>query len=442
MELTGTPECQGDQRSVPLTEVADGATAHCYGWNRRVCLYMVFVRSTQAAIATKDFLDIYLYDISRSNILVGKIESTRGLAMLLLLAPFGLMTDRFDRRRLLQVVSLFKIIPTILCIIGITTDSIPLLWPSLVLFSMSNQVSNQVLDVLYVDNIPDLETRTRGLSRKEMLTWLGTSMGPLLAILITFLHSGSGWSLPLVRNVVRIGLVCTLIVEPAVLLLVNVSNSSQHHSPHLGARGSNSGHDGVPSWTQEKVCGVRKRWLIPVWTDLVWAGTQLGGSMSLTYVSLFFRKDFRMGPNSLMCLRFCESMLLAQANHMTPRIVDCVGRGWACIVFILGGSVLMACVAGARVVWLAAPLFVLRTAVARANVPCTQSIIYECVAKQHRGRWSAVTSFKSASNGVGSFVGGHLADHTGDYRVGFLLTAIIHGVSGLLLIPVARMLPS
>lgn len=46
-------------------------------------------------------------------------------------------------------------------------------------------------------------------------------------------------------------------------------------------------------------------------------------------------------------------------------------------------------VASAHQTFLAATLFILRTAIARANVPCVQSIIFESVLPKHRGRWTA-----------------------------------------------------
>ena len=45
-------------------------------------------------------------------------------------------------------------------------------------------------------------------------------------------------------------------------------------------------------------------------------------------------------------------------------------------------------VAAVHQTWLAALLFVFRTAFARANVPCVQSIIFESVLVKHRGRWA------------------------------------------------------
>ena len=53
----------------------------------------------------------------------------------------------------------------------------------------------------------------------------------------------------------------------------------------------------------------------------------------------------------------------------------------------------------------------------------------------------AITSFKSATNGAGAWVGGYLADRTGDYRAGFLLTASIQMICGVSYVPVAFMVP-
>ncbi|CAK9014253.1 Hypothetical protein SCF082_LOCUS12269 [Durusdinium trenchii] len=173
----------------------------------------------------------------------------------------------------------------------------------------------------------------------------------------------------------------------------------------------------------------------------MWGGTQIAGSMSLKYVPLFFRKDFAMTPSWLMVLRVAENCSLATMNWATPFISSKLGRAWAAILFIFAGGALMLGVANLGIAWLAATLFILRTTFARANVPCVQSIIFESVLPRHRGRWTAITSFKSATNGAGAWVGGYLADLTGDYRAGFSLTAGVHMLCAMLYVPVAFMVP-
>jgi len=238
---------------------------------------------------------------------------------------------------------------------------------------------DQVLQVFLVDNILPGQ-RTLLLSRKEMLSWTGTAVGPMVALLLVNLHAKTDWSIPLLQNVVCAGFVGYLFVEPAVLLLRNAHASIGND---VGTSTS------LPDWTQELKCGMKKQWLVPVWTEIRWGGTQIAGSMSLKYVPLFFRKDFAMSPSWLMILRMAENLSLAAMNFATPTISAKMGRAWAAIIFILVGGILMLGVASAHQTFLAATLFILRTAIARANVPCVQSIIFESVLPKHRGRWTA-----------------------------------------------------
>lgn len=213
-----------------------------------------------------------------------------------------------------------------------------------------------------------------------MLSWLGTAVGPLLALLLVNLHADTGWSVPLLQNVICAGLIGFFFVEPAVLLLRNATPAKQNDA---------SASATLPSWTQEVRCGVRKQWLVPVWTEIMWGGTQIAGSLSLKYVPLFFRKDFCMSPSGLMMLRVAENLSLAAMNWATPVISAKMGRAWAAILFIFSGGLLMLGVAATlHQTWLAATLFILRTTFARANVPCVQSIIFESVLPKHRGRWT------------------------------------------------------
>ena len=246
--------------------------------------------------------------------------------------------------------------------------------------SKVNGPFDQVLQVFLIDNIIP-EQRTLLLSRKEMLSWLGTAVGPLLALLLVNLHADTNWSVPLLQNVLCAGFVGYLFVEPAVLLLRTSSVGTNVPEPDAST-------SALPAWTQEVRCGVRKQWLVPIWTEIMWGGTQIAGSMSLKYVPLFFRKDFGMSPSWLMILRVAENLSLATMNWATPFISSKLGRAWAAICFILFGGFLMQGVASLQQSWLAATLFVLRTTFARANVPCVQSIIFESVQPQHRGRWT------------------------------------------------------
>ena len=290
---------------------------------------------------------------------------------------------------------------------------------------------DQVLQVFLIDNsMPD--ERTVLLSRKEMLTWLGSAAGPILGLLLVNLHEDTAWSVPLLENVLCAGFFGYLLVEPAVLLL--------RPAPLASCTASTDSRP-LPDWTQEVRCGLRKQWLVPIWTDVAWAGTQIAGSLSLKYVPLFFRKDFNMSPSGLMLLRVVENLSLAAMNWAAPAISKTTGRAWAAIFFISAGSLWMLGVASLRNVWLVSALFVLRTAFARANVPFIQSIIFEAVLPRHRGRWTAVTSFKSATNGAGAWVGGFLADRTGDYRLSFALTAGMQLLCAVSLIPIAFMVP-
>lgn len=434
----------------------DGAAAGARTRSRnvRVCLYLFLARAVQAAIGTQDFLDIYLFDISGTNELVGKVESARGIASLIMLLPMGLLADRCGRQKLLRCIAVAKAFPVAAAVAGVSTDNLMLLWPSLVMLAVADQSFDQVLQVVVVDSVLDAAGRSRILSRKEALTWGGRAVGPLLAMLVIFTHASSsgggggasggepsGWSLSMVRSIVLVGLSSFIVVEPAVLFLRRGDAPAPAQGQACAGGAGAGAEEEAPAWTEAKVCGVRKRWLLPVWTDVSWAVIQLGGSISLRYLSLFFRRDFGLSPTALMLFRFLENAMLAGMTSLTPPITRALGRGWAAIMFTLGGAALMVCGARASVAWLAVTLFVLRTAVCRANVPCIQAIIFECVAKRHRGTWSAVTSFKSASNGAGAWVGGYLADRTGDYRAAFVLTGILQATGALALAPVALWLP-
>lgn len=72
-----------------------------------------------------------------------------------------------------------------------------------------------------------------------------------------------------------------------------------------------------------------------------------------------------------------------------------------------------------------------------SNICSAKLVIVDCLHEPCQ----AITSFKSATNGAGAWVGGYLADKTGDYRAGFVLTASVQMICAVSYVPVAFMVP-
>ena len=125
---------QVDQDTPPL--VGPSGEKRARKINVAVCMYLFFARAVQYAIASRDFLDTYIMDISSSNEKVGQIESLCGIAALIILLPCGYLAERCKRLRLLQYLAVAKAFPTLMAFIAVRQKNLLLLQVSMVLLAV------------------------------------------------------------------------------------------------------------------------------------------------------------------------------------------------------------------------------------------------------------------------------------------------------------------
>lgn len=90
----------------------------------------------QYAIASRDFLDTYILDISGSNEKVGQIESMCGIAALIVLLPCGFLADRCKRLSLLRCLAIAKGLPTVMAFFAVREKNLVALQVSMVLLAV------------------------------------------------------------------------------------------------------------------------------------------------------------------------------------------------------------------------------------------------------------------------------------------------------------------
>ena len=122
---------QVDQDTPPLVGLSGEKRARKI--NVAVCMYLFFARY---ALASRDFLDTYIMDISGSNEKVGQIESLCGIAALVILLPCGYLADRCKRLRLLQYLAVAKAFPTLMAFIAVRQKNLLLLQVGMVLLAV------------------------------------------------------------------------------------------------------------------------------------------------------------------------------------------------------------------------------------------------------------------------------------------------------------------
>lgn len=188
--------------------------------------------------------------------------------------------------------------------------------------------------------------------------------------------------------------------------------------------------------------GVKKRWAIPVFVEATNVVGLLGSGMSVRYFPLFFARELGLTPLCLSLLGAAEQLGLAFLAQLTPSVARRFGRACASLLFIVTAPLLLLAMASLHRAWLAVPLFVLRTATARASIPLHHSIIATCVPAEHRGKFAGLLSLRTSLWSLSAFLGARLADRWGSYRPVFVATACWQLFpSAALFLPVVSWLP-
>merc|ERR1711953_707226 len=119
-----------------------------------------------------------------------------------------------------------------------------------------------------------------------------------------------------------------------------------------------------------------------------------------------------------------------------PRITRCFGRARTATLFMLLSPLLLLGVIEIPHISFVAPIYVFRTATARAYIPLFQAIVATCVPSEHRGKFASFHAFRMSFFSASAFVGAWLADESHSYRPAFLVTAIWQWACIVLFIPV------
>jgi len=419
--------------------------------NMKLITWINFSSTVTMKMVAGPFLDIYLFKISGSNHLVGAIESVRGISQLLAAPALGLVADRVDRYQLIKVQAVLHVLPAALMGIVIACNAYHLLFLALPLYTVSCHLGDATRAALLADNVEDGLQRTHALSRNFSLQYVGQAVAPLLQAVV-LLSMGSShrsgedhWQLPELRRTLLAGAATYLVAEPASLLL--------WAAPPVASAQSRAQATSTPEasqltdWRQQRVMrcgswpGLPKMWATPVAVEVTFFVVLLGSGMSTKFYPLFFATDFGMSPLQLCLLQAAEPLGVAGLSRLNPLIVKRLGRAKTATLFMAISPILLLGITRMHQIALVAPVFVLRTATARAYIPLFQAIVATCVPSSHRGKFAALNAFRLSFFSANAFLGAMLADAYHSYRPAFVITAIWQLACILLFIPVLVWLP-
>lgn len=167
----------------------------------------------------------------------------------------------------------------------------------------------------------------------------------------------------------------------------------------------------------------------------------VGSGMTVQYLTLFLVNDFAVSPTWLMATyimiscgtALCSTALRYVGEHF-------IGRLPAVIMVRLFGTAFLLVLALIKRSFLRLTIvvivFILRGSFMNSPVGITRSVLMDCVPKSTRARWSAFENVSSFLWAGSALVGGYIAEARG-YQFAFLVTAVLHAVGVLSLVPAA-----
>mmetsp|Transcript_40856 Transcript_40856/g.108006 ORF Transcript_40856/g.108006 Transcript_40856/m.108006 type:complete len:511 (-) Transcript_40856:72-1604(-) len=408
--------------------------------------------------------DAYLLELARvqgrddPNEFVGSVETVRGMVALVMALPLGVLSDKMNRRRMLQGGSVVATAGVAILASGVASDSVPMIYAGVVVLALFMQVFMSCGNAFLADSVPK-DQLTKAMAMQGSLFLIGYSVGPL-AQMAVIAYTGDTWRLSQLHVFLCSGFALWPLVLPGFLLLEKTPSEREAElrrgltSDVGGAGASASASPGgtapaqavalsaspADTWKLERVMGVRKKWFVPILIELCSLIIALGAGMTVKFFPLFFKEVYHFEPIALNGLSGSYTICIAIFVQLCRKASSKIGRCQAALLWQVCS------VAALFALWLADPLplviflYIIRGSFMNSLGPINSAIVLECVDSKYRGRWSALQSISRFSWSGSAVLGGWIAD-SHSYRYTFFITGLIYAVAAVLYVPLLLMVP-
>jgi len=392
-----------------------------------------------AAVATREvsfgaLFDSYLMNLGgdQGNVLVGSVESIRGLLQMILAYPLGVASDRMPRVRLVQYNLPFWTVGFILLMYGIQFDSETFIYAGMAVWAPCMQCFFSSSSAIVADSCMP-ETRTKTIADMSNIALLGSSMGPLLQIVFLYGLGQSKWTMPVLHKVMAMGMLMWPFVFGGTAALEELPPMEKTSAKGRGRF--------LTADLEEVKGGIKVRWWLAIMLQVSITITSIGAGMTVKFFPLFFRFEYGFEPIDLCMLSFTYPLVMAFAQRVCLRVSASFGRLQAMVIFHLLGTLCLFALAAAQPISVVLPLYYLRGALMNAKAPISSAVTMDLVTSDMRGRWSSIQSIAGFSWSGSAFIGGWVAQAHG-YRASFVLTASVYFLAWLLLLPLFFIYPN
>lgn len=430
-------------------------------WNVRVLNVSLVAFVLLYAISLGPTFDAYLLELAKkdgssdkyANLFVGSVESVQGMTALIAAVPIGIIVDKVNRRWLMRIWStFFGTVAMLCCVWGILADSKMFIYVGMVLVAILQQVRFPCSSAILADSVPKDKLR-------EVIAWnssLATTalgVGPLLQMAM-ILYLGDNWSMSVLHVFCTVGFALWPVIVAMTWLLRptnkeleqnNLSGAAEALASSQGASGGANGNaaqdtqaPGAPAeanavdpkdqWKEDKICGIKKKWFVPLLIEFCSLITAVGAGMTVKFFPLFFKEDYHFSPMAFCGLSAASFLGVSLCVMIFSKLATRTGVVKAALLCHVVGTGCLYCLWQAMALPWCIFFFIVRGGIMNAKGPIDSGIIMDCVDTKYRGRWASIQTISRASWAGSAFLGGWLAD-THDYRYTFLITAIIYSIS-------------
>lgn len=399
-------------------------------------LFLNFVR----AFPLGALFDVYLFQLAGGrNSFVGAVEGVRGIVQLAAALPLGALADRASKRTILKANCLVGISFLLCYAASLLRSSTAGVFATVVLWGLHAQVDSGTALAYLTDITAEGAVRTKGVQALYVARSVGMGVAPAVQALLILAYGANAWEHARLMHVLLVGLVAELGVCTAYLLLREEQGPCAQEAPAVELRILS---EGQTSWKEETCMGFRKCVLVPLLLELAQITAMFGSGCSVKFLPLFFKADFGFSPSQVCMTMASLELGTALYGQYVPRLLSrLMGRAQAAFATHVAANIAFYIFVILRDWRVALPLYVVRYSAMNSVTQLSGTLVMDTVSSESRGRWAGVVSLKVGVWSGTAFLGGLLADATGDYRVAFVATSVMHTVAALVLLPVVWLVP-
>lgn len=423
---------------VPLLDAeGDAKTLTRDRYSRNVArIFIVFFFSIAVReVSFGALFDAYLLQLGgeHGNVLVGSVESIRGLLQMILAYPLGMLADRMPRVRLSRYNIPFFTLGFVLLMCGVCLDRKDLIFAGMCIWAPAMQNWFSSASAIVADSCPP-ETRTATIASMSNVQLFGSAVGPFIQMIAIVVLNQDHWEMPTLHKTMALGCFMWPVVVVGTYLFEELPPMEK-----TGAKGR--ARFGTEELDQA-IGGSRLtvRWVLAISLQVATTVTSVGAGMTVKFFPLFFKVDYGFTPKALCILTFIYPLAMAGMQRVCLKASQCLGRLRAIVLFHFLGTACLFLMCYLEEIWLIVPMYILRGALMNAKQPINTAVTMDLITTEMRGRWSSIQSIAGFSWSGSAFIGGWIAQAHG-YRFSFFVTALVYTFSGLLYLPLFYIYP-